>query len=538
MYPIGIDLGTTYSAIAKWVNSTRLTGSSVYQMQKENRKTLPSKVFVELNNEEEIASYIIGKLAIKRGMKTPANYISSVKRKMDETDCEYTIGKHTLTPVDISSEIIKHLLDEVEAVEAPSTFIPEGIVVTVPYYFKQHQNLRTKTAALKAIKDLYKDRCDAKGIDVESLFLGLLPEPIAAGLDYAFNQSSENLNNEKFLVFDLGGGTFDVTIFSLNQSAKKIEFEVLAIDGDDRLGGEDFDQSFFEWILEEANIDFDKMDDKYKALLLAELKPVVTEVKEHLAQVNKTELIVAKPVVIDLEVKRKDFESCINGEKGNTKRNYFEEIELKINAVLNKAKISKSAITSVLMIGGSSKIPKLRDLIIDYFGEQKIKNAENMDLAVAKGSAIYAAYKLDSQLERSNQKRKHFTLWDEIIIKERTAHKLGLEVNGGFFTMISDNALTPSQRLIPFEPDELTEDGKKVNIETIKVLQGNAQDYTMVGEVVLDDIYSNGRRPDQISINIKFTADTSLVSVEVSVPNGQEDGSDYFLKQDLMFGTS
>lgn len=534
MLPIGIDLGTTYSAIAKWENTKRHTGSKVCYIQTETRETLPSKVYIDYANNEP--SFIVGRLAIKKGISVPYNYVHSVKREMDKNDFSYTIENRRFTPVEISAEILKRLLKELEDVEGPNEFIPEGVIVTVPYYFKENQNRRTREAAIKALSDRFADRCARKGKSLDDLFLGLLPEPIAAGLDYAFNQvGATNINGEKFLVFDLGGGTFDLTVFSLRHDKNRIEFEVLSIDGDDRLGGEDFDTSFYLWLKEVSSIDWTAMSDKQKIYLEIQMRLLVTEAKENLSQSKSTDWIIpGGNQNIDRSVNRTEFEDCINGEKGS-KRNFYEEVENKLDAVLSKAKIKRNDLSSVLLIGGSSKIPLFQELIISYFGKEKIRFAEQMDLAVARGAAIYAAFKLDERLIAQGKPRQYLNLWDEIIIKERTAHRLGIDVGNKFYTMILDNSLTPATRTESFRPEKLSDDGKLVLVPKITVLQGTSTNYVPIGDIALSNIYAHNRHPDQIPINITFIAETSLIRLEIRVPKGNADGSDFYQTGELAF---
>ena len=537
MHPIGIDLGTTFSAITKWVSKPNFVGSQAYQIPSETSDTLPSKVYLEKDEDNGQITFVVGSTAANMGVINPDNFISAVKRSMDETDYNYLVYGNSFSPVDISAEIIKFLLKQAEAVEAPSKYVPMGVVVTVPYYFKHNQNLNTKNAAIKAIQDLYSKRAE----NIDELFLGLVAEPIAAGLDYAFSQSSTQVNNENFLIFDLGGGTFDVTVFSLSQTENAVEFEVLAIDGDDRLGGEDFDRSLFLWVCDKEDFDLNSLADREKGRALKKILPEITKAKVDLSGSFRTMITVpyaVRELHIDLEAKRKDFEKCISGENGD-KRNYLDEIVNKLDLVLFKAKMSAGDINSVLLTGGSSQIPCIKEIIENKFGAAKVRNIANVQLAVARGAAIYAAYLLDKKLMAAGKPRKHLDRWEKIEIVEPTAHNLGIPTSRvPFLTILRENSITPAAQTRIFNPTVITPDGTKAVLEKLVVLQGNKKNHAEIGQISVGDIYTHGRKRTAIPIRITFTATTTLVRVRIHVAQGKADKSDLIIEEPLSFQTS
>jgi molecular chaperone DnaK (HSP70) len=530
--PIGIDLGTTFSAISKWEKRTAFTGAEVYNIPSETSDTLASKVFLEPEGEDEDNHFIVGKIAQQSGINEPDAYVHAVKRMMDEGEKKSILLRgNSYSPVDISSEILKALLDNVENVEGPGSFVPHGVVVTTPYYFKQHQNLNTKNATLQALKALYGNRHS----DTDSLFMGLIPEPIAAGLDYAFTKAEEGISDEKFLVFDLGGGTFDVTIFSLDTSNSTVKFEVLAIDGNDRLGGEDFDKALFNWVLEEEGISLEGISEKEKKRAIRTIEPAITEMKITLSSMNKTTLMVPMAVGtqnIQLDVRRKDLEKVLQGEISSNE-NYLSKIELILDNVLNKAGLDAEDIQSVLMVGGSSKIPVIKEIVESKVGANKTRNIANMDTAVSRGAAIYCAYMLDKKLEEEGKKRKHLSLWNEIIIKERTAHQIGFKSGQGFYKVLPDNMITPAIKSIPVNISQLSEDGTRGLWNKLTVLQGNKNNYSEIGHIVMPEIYAHGRKANDIKAKITFIAESSLIKVQISIPKSNEDGTDIIVEQDL-----
>ncbi len=532
MFPLGIDLGTCQSAVSKWTSRTAFTGSEPYVIPLEGKPTLPSKVFFD--ELDGVVSVVVGGAAARAGIRGPDRLIQAVKRKMDDRNFEYEVLGRSYGPIDVSAEILKTLLKTVDGVEGPGTFVPEGVVVTVPHYFKHHQNVNTQDAALAAIRETYSGR-QIPG-DVDDLMLGLVAEPIAAGLDYAFARGCDG--KENVLVLDLGGGTFDVTVITIDQVGTRIFFKVQAIDGDDRLGGEDFDRSFLRWLCEAEGLNLDGMGEKERAMALYQLVPAVSEAKEVLSTTKRTEIALANVVAgrnVEREIRRAEFEACITGRAGDG-RDYFSEVESKLEKVLNKAGMEPDDVTWVLLTGGSSRIPLFRDLVEQKFGLSKCKLAGDIDLAVTRGAAIYAAHLLDERLEEAGKPRKHLDLWDRIEIEEPTAHELGFVLDGRFNGFIRDNEPTPKSKTRLFEPTILSPDGSKARLGKIPIAQGTRDDFSIVGDIALEDIHTHGRALDDISVNARFTAHRNLVTVRVEVDKGNADGSRFVREEVLRLG--
>lgn len=430
MHPIGIDLGTTRSAVSKWTSRHGFTGSEPYNIQSEEQFTLPSKVFVEIDEDTGERKFIFGRIAESKGMILPDQYIQAVKRHMDQDDYSYHILGQKYGPVDISAEILKYLLQTAGNVEGAED-VPAGIVVSVPYYFKEVQKANTIKAAQKAIHDLYGN-CNLHA-DLDNLFLALIEEPVAAGLDYAFTRDLK-IAKETVLVFDLGGGTFDLTLFMLNQQRANAEFEVLAVEGDGWLGGEDFDHSFLKWIFEEAGIDLNELDERERGKALKIIQPSVNKVKHALSSLKETEVYIPNLLIdgkiqkIALNVTRSDFEACITGERGD-RRDYYHLVSSKIDNLLAKANISPDEIGSVLLVGGSSRIPIFHELITNTFSSAEKRYGNDISLAAAKGAAIYAAYLLDEQSEKKGMQRNYLEKWDRITIVKKEKGGLDEMIN-------------------------------------------------------------------------------------------------------------
>lgn len=545
MNAIGIDLGTTYSAIAQWRVRPQSSESEVYYLSAVSQHTCASKVFIEQHNGS--INFIIGPHAITKGMIEPERYISSVKRLMDE-NLPIDVSGKTYTPVEISSEILKFLLAQVEAIVGPNSWIPEGIVVTVPYYFLQTQLKNTSDALKLAIKNQFGDRFInktvkryGKEISIDDIFLGLVPEPIAASLDYAFNVDAE-VQNETIMVFDLGGGTFDLTVFSLNTKDNNgnptLHYEILAVDGDSRLGGEDFDESLFKYICEQEDIDIASLSEKERGNFFKLVIPKITDLKEALAFVQSDDLMIANLLNmkdINITITRNDLLNCLNGEQGN-KINYFGDISRKIDEVLTKANTSINQISSVLLTGGSSKLFAIREeLLRKGFLKKQIKDIPMIDLAVARGAAIYAAYELDKIKEEVDPTlQKYLKDWSNIQITERNPHDLGvLLANGNFGLILKNNTITPTEITKTYIPSELSNNGTIAELPPIKILQGKPNKFAIIGEIDVGNIFTHGRAKERIRIRITFMVDTTNIKVKIFVEEGNQDKSDINVEKEL-----
>ena len=407
---LGIDLGTTYSAIARWTEK----GPKVYQNPR-REYTWASVVYYDERQEKPL----VGNLALKRALIDPENAVIGVKRMMDDGNQKIRLGNKEFSPIEISSMILRDVYEYAE--KTTPGFDPAGVVVTVPYYFTAVQNTNTSEAATMA------------GLNV----LGIIQEPVAAALAYGIHEE-ETLNDEIIMVFDLGGGTFDLTIFRFTNSSDKLTFEVLATGGDDRLGGLDFDQSLSELIKEKANLNLDGQSETDLLKAKSSLLEAAKEAKEILSFEETTDII--KPNIltgqhVEIEIEREEFEECI--------AHYFAKMDTIIDNVIEKASLSRNDIDRVIKVGGSSRIPKIDELLIQKLGVNKTFGNIDPDLCVAQGASIYAAF-LDERIEWAK----------EIEIKTATAHALGVGLGDGRVSvLIPGNRRTPCEDTRTFTTD-------------------------------------------------------------------------------------
>ncbi|GAK58252.1 DnaK7 protein [Candidatus Vecturithrix granuli] len=408
---LGFDLGTTFSALARWIDGR---GPRIIQ-NKTGQDTTQSVVYYNPEKDE----YIVGQIAYRRGLITPENMIVGVKRLMDDANQKVLLGGKEFNPVDISAIILEKIYEDAKSKFPKGVFSSRGSVVTVPFYFKAHQIENTRTAAERA-----NINC-----------IGIIQEPIAASLCYAYQLSEEYPEkefSENILVFDLGGGTFDLTLFRLEQTKKSLNFEVLGTGGDDRLGGMDFDACFADLILKKNQLSLDGLTPIQFNQSRQKLMEATIDAKKTLS--STTECWVSVPFIIppdkniDCEMTREEFETSI--------QLHVRKIKEIIQNLWKKSGIKPSQVDRIIRVGGSSAIPCMKALLDDVIGESKVWSNANPSTSIAEGAAMYAAY-LDN--------RGFFD--KDIVIYTRTCHALGIKTvkreGRNFKELIPANHRTP-----------------------------------------------------------------------------------------------
>ncbi len=464
---IGIDLGTTFSAIARWHEKRREPRPYQHSISGD---TLQSVVYCDSQTKE----ILFGTLAYRKGIVNPENVAIGVKRQMDDVSQIISIGGNTFSPIDISAMILKELYQDV--VKSNQLKGNRGTIVTVPYYFKAHQCAHTRKAA-----EIAEINC-----------IGLIQEPIAASLAYAWQLVEDRPDQElkeNILVFDLGGGTFDLTLFCLHQTPQKLVFEVLATGGDDRLGGMDFDECLYKLILDKGDISLAGLSEIDERKVRRKVMEHAIEAKITLSSASDTYITVTDVIPgkhIDIKVTRDDFEKSIQA--------YTKKIDAIVQKLWAVANLRPSDMHRVILVGGSSRIPCMKALVCDLIGEEKVYGNINPSLCVAEGAAMYAAYLDDREI-----------FGREIEVKTRTCHALGVEKGGGkFFEMIAANQPTPGER-----EQHFTNDTDNMTSLDLNVYQGSApdvKDNTLIGTVNITDLPP--AKADSLDIKVIFKVDT------------------------------
>ena len=348
---IGIDLGTTFSAIS----TIDETGRPVIVHNSDGKNITPSCIEFENGNA------FVGEEA-QKGLFISENCVGRFKKAMGETK-EYEIEGKTYTPTDLSSILLKKLLKDATLAIGD---IGEA-VVTIPANFSNNAREATMTAAKMA------------GLNVNYI----VNEPTAAALYYAY-QSGSDLNGN-YAVYDLGGGTFDVSIIKVNGQ----DVDVLKSSGVRNLGGDDFDEKLRELIINKAKVAFEEdIAEDFK-------KNDAEDVKLSLSKRDKVKCSIGS-IRKTLEITRDEFEEAISS--------YLAQTQMLCEAVVEEAGLGMTQIESVFLVGGSTRIPAVRKMVEQVFQQDPISTA-NVDEVVALGASIYAAYKGNRDLLNPVQKK-------------------------------------------------------------------------------------------------------------------------------------
>lgn len=528
--PAGIDLGTSNSVLAVFEKRVSYTGARPVNISDNSPAgpLLPSAVLLEDD------SLLVGTIAVNNRMTQPDLFTSAFKRKIGEDKANIKLGNKKFSPVDLGKEVIKKLLQE--AISQELDFKPQGIVVAAPYNFNHIQKKNTEKVLEQAIAEIFS-KYEPKN---RPLLLGLIPEPVAAAINFAFNNKNNRFNDHNILIYDFGGGTLDITICKINVTPHKLNFEVLATDGCERFGGDDVDELLEGWLYDNftEELKSDGLKDKLKLRLKQQVKNIVKSVKENLSSNEKSTFVevLMNSNTLEGEITRKEFERILRGDNKKN-RDFGNEFRTILDRIFNKARIAPDSIQTVLMVGGSSQIPYFKNLLkLKCSNANFITNKETIETGVAQGAAIYAAYLLD---EKHNN---HHNPFDEKLafgsLVFRTPNTLGVKREGDLFEpIIPANSVVPASATKTFYFRGYKNNNKDlVATKIINVYQGESKlisKNTKVGEIDLPPVYVHNRELKDIPVNIRFNADENFVNIEILIPESDIMGNDIKIEEKL-----
>jgi len=502
----GVDLGTTYSAIAHFDEY----GKADIIPNSDNERITPSVILFE---DDEV---IVGKIAKNQAVSNPENVVQFVKRHMGEPDWVRVIQDREYTPEILSAIILKRIVSDAEDQLGEQI---SDVVITCPAYFNDNERKATGDAGSIA------------GLNV----LGILNEPTAAAIAFGMNNLDRDV---KSLVYDLGGGTFDVTILDINGN----NVAVLATDGERRLGGKDWDDMILNHVAEKFQDEHD-VDPREDAEAYQDLVIKVEEAKKSLSKKPQAKIFAqCAGKSLKLSITREEFEELTLP--------LLEQTETYMDVVLKKANLEWKDLDCIIPVGGSTRMPAVKEML-ERVTQQKSEKGVNPDECVAVGAAYWAAILMVREAKELQEKVDQGTASEEEVVKiqevaaaveeavpEEVVGLLGgvvvSNVNShslGIVTVARDGSrrnlvMIKEQTSLPAEVTKVfgTAMDNQVSVE-VKILEGESEDpeeCVEIGTCVISDLPPNRPKGTKVSVTYSYTEDGRIHIYARDHETGQE----------------